>query len=39
VFEDDGGSVLALDREKAELENAKILETYGIPGDRSEDLR
>jgi len=39
VFRADDGSVLAIDREKAELENPKNLETYGIPGDRSEDLR
>jgi hypothetical protein len=39
VFKGHLGSVIALDRKAAELENPKILETYGIPSDRSEDLR
>ena len=39
VFEGYRRTVVALDRKKAELENPKILETYGIPSDRSEDLR
>ncbi len=39
AFKGNNHSVVVLDREKAELENPKILETYGISADRSEDLR
>ena len=39
VFGTEDGSVIALDREKAELESPENLEIYGIPTDRSEDLR
>jgi PDZ domain len=39
VFTDGGGSIIPLDRVGAERENPEILETYGIPSDRSDDLR
>jgi S1-C subfamily serine protease len=39
VFKGYRRAIVVLDRKKAELENPKILETYGIPSDRSEDLR
>jgi S1-C subfamily serine protease len=39
VFKGYRRSIVVLDRKKAELENPKILETYGIPSDRSEDLK
>ena len=39
VFKGNNRSVVVLDREKAELENPEILETYGISADRSENLQ
>ncbi|HOP61806.1 MAG TPA: serine protease [Spirochaetota bacterium] len=39
VFEDDSGNKIVLKREKVEKYSNRILETYKIRSDRSEDLR